>query len=67
MWRLLIDRHGPNRLNPPPTNLQIGRGVVFLPGGINLIFMDGHIDDVSLNSLWSYYWHPGWAYTGAPR
>lgn len=68
MWRLLIARHGPNRVNPPPTDLQrTGRSPIFLPGGINMVFMDGHVDDVSLNSLWSLYWHPGWNITAPPN
>jgi prepilin-type N-terminal cleavage/methylation domain-containing protein/prepilin-type processing-associated H-X9-DG protein len=64
MSRLLIARHGPYRVNPPPTNLS-GRSPM-LPGGINMVFMDGHVDSVALSSLWTLYWHPNWAVT-TPR
>ena len=60
MWRYLIARHGPRRVNPPPTNLQLGRNPGAIPGGINMVFMDGHVENVALANLWNLYWHTGW-------
>jgi prepilin-type N-terminal cleavage/methylation domain-containing protein/prepilin-type processing-associated H-X9-DG protein len=61
MWRFLIGRHGPRRVNPPPTNFQPGRNPGSIPGGINVVFMDGHVENVALYNLWNLYWHTGWA------
>jgi prepilin-type N-terminal cleavage/methylation domain-containing protein/prepilin-type processing-associated H-X9-DG protein len=64
MWRWLIARHGPHRVPNPPTDLlQTSRAAIFLPGGINMVFMDGHVENVSLNNLWTFTWHPGWNIT----
>ncbi len=60
MWRYLIARHGPRRVTTPPTSLALGRNTAVFPGGINMVFMDGHVEDVALDNLWSLYWHPGW-------
>ncbi len=60
LYRYLVARHGPHRVPVPPTNLTFGRTAPNLPGGINMVFMDGHVEDVSLNNLWSFYWHPDW-------
>ena len=59
MWRFQIARHGPNRVNPPPDALFLSKGKR-LPGGINLTFFDSHVENVSLNNLWSLCWHKGW-------
>ena len=59
--RYLIARHGPHRVNTPPASLNMGRNSgLILPGGINMVFMDGHVEDVSLNSLPIYTWHLAW-------
>jgi prepilin-type N-terminal cleavage/methylation domain-containing protein/prepilin-type processing-associated H-X9-DG protein len=61
IWRYLIARHGPRRVKLPPTNLTgAGRAAPVLPGGINMVFFDGHVEDVSLISLWTFTWHPDW-------
>jgi prepilin-type N-terminal cleavage/methylation domain-containing protein/prepilin-type processing-associated H-X9-DG protein len=62
MDRYLIARHNPHRPNPPPTNANLTQP---LPGGINTVFFDGHVESVSLDSLWSLYWHVNW--TSPPR
>jgi prepilin-type N-terminal cleavage/methylation domain-containing protein/prepilin-type processing-associated H-X9-DG protein len=31
-----------------------------LPGKINVAFIDGHVEMVSLEDLWTLYWHLGW-------
>jgi len=63
MDRYLIARHGPHRINPPPINANL---VQALPGGINMVFFDGHVDDVSLNDLWSFCWHVNWTFPARP-
>jgi prepilin-type N-terminal cleavage/methylation domain-containing protein/prepilin-type processing-associated H-X9-DG protein len=62
MPKMLIARHGPHRVNPPPTAYQAAgsRTTIFLPGGVNMVFMDGHVESVPLNNLWQLYWHPNW-------
>jgi prepilin-type N-terminal cleavage/methylation domain-containing protein/prepilin-type processing-associated H-X9-DG protein len=57
MDRFLIARHGPNRPNVPPTAANL---TTRLPGGVQIVFYDGHVDGVPLDNLWSLYWHPGW-------
>ncbi len=55
--RLMIARHGPNLPNSVPTFVLITQP---LPGGINLAFIDGHVQNMSLNNLWSIYWNNDW-------
>jgi prepilin-type N-terminal cleavage/methylation domain-containing protein/prepilin-type processing-associated H-X9-DG protein len=57
MWRYLIARHGPHRPKVPPTNISFANP---FPGGINIAFFDGHVEDVSLNNLWGLDWHQDW-------
>jgi hypothetical protein len=57
MDRYLIARHGPRRVNVPPVNANLASP---LPGGVNMVFFDDHVEDVSLDNLWGLYWHPGW-------
>ena len=64
MWRYLIARHGPHRQNAAPAS-----GVSFskpLPGGIHMVFFDGHVEAVSLEDLWSLDWHLDWTGTSHP-
>ena len=57
MPRICIARHG----NKPPGSAprQVSPGAV-LPGEIDMGFVDGHVEGVKLQNLWSYYWHLGW-------
>jgi prepilin-type processing-associated H-X9-DG protein len=32
----------------------------FLPGAINMAFVDGHAETVPLENLWTLYWHKNW-------
>ena len=57
LWRYSIARHGPRRPSPPPTNVSFAK---LFPGGINLVFFDGHVEDVALNDLWNLHWHHDW-------
>lgn len=64
MDRFLIARHGPRRPNVPPANYNINNP---LPGGVNMVFFDGHVEDVPLENLWTLYWHPNWVIPNPPR
>ncbi len=57
MARFCIARHGSVR-RPPPTLVLPGAP---LPGGINMVLVDGHVEAVKLGSLWQQYWHRGYA------
>jgi prepilin-type N-terminal cleavage/methylation domain-containing protein/prepilin-type processing-associated H-X9-DG protein len=53
MARVCIARHGSGS-RPPPTKIAAGTP---LPGAINMVFVDGHVDTVKLENLWRQYWH----------
>ena len=53
MARFCISRHG-SAHRPPPRNVPAGAS---LPGGINMVFVDGHVEAVKLDNLWQMYWH----------
>lgn len=57
MWRYCISRHGPHRPKAPPTNAHPSDP---LPGGINIVFFDGHVEDVALDNIWGLTWCRGW-------
>jgi prepilin-type N-terminal cleavage/methylation domain-containing protein/prepilin-type processing-associated H-X9-DG protein len=63
MDRIFIARHGPRYVSSPPTAVN---NIQQWPGGINMVFYDGHVQNVSLNNLWNFYWSytNGWP---APR
>jgi prepilin-type processing-associated H-X9-DG protein len=63
MDRFLIARHGPNRPNIPPTSVSLAQN---LPGGVNMVFFDGHVESVPLNGLWDLYWHLEWTFPARP-
>ena len=63
MDRYLIARHSPNRPNVPPANANLSQK---LPGGVDIVYFDGHAGSVSLNDLWSLYWHLNWTYPARP-
>jgi prepilin-type N-terminal cleavage/methylation domain-containing protein/prepilin-type processing-associated H-X9-DG protein len=54
LGRYLIARHGGSSAKSAPRNVPVGAP---LPGAINIVFMDGHVDLVSLEKLWDLYWH----------
>ena len=64
MDRYLISRHGPHRVNVPPAN-QRPRDP--MPGGINMVFMDGHVEPVALDNLWSLDWNLTWTFPARPN
>ena len=51
--RWQIARHG-NRPANAPRNLPAGTPLI---GGINMVFVDGHVETARLNDLWQMYWH----------
>lgn len=53
MGRFLIARHGGKNPSPGIKGTLPGR----LPGGVNIVFCDGHVEYVKLNNLWDLYWH----------
>jgi len=37
-----------------------------MPGGINMGFVDGHVDLAKLQNLWTYDWHWDWTASVKP-
>jgi prepilin-type N-terminal cleavage/methylation domain-containing protein/prepilin-type processing-associated H-X9-DG protein len=61
MQRVCIARHGgasagaaPRNVPPPVPPNSI------LPGRIDMSFVDGHVESVMTQSLWTFYWHLNW-------
>ena len=65
MDRFMIARHGPNQPSVPPVNVSLVTRTV--PGGINMVFMDGHVEGERLDNLWTLYWHPDWIPQAMPN
>ena len=55
--RSTIARHGGAAAAAAPRNVPAGQT---LSGGIDMGFVDGHVEAVKLEKLWSYYWHVGY-------
>lgn len=70
MQRVCIARHGGRAAGSAPTQVvvqNVGGTVGWaLPGTINMGFVDGHVEQVRLQNLWTYYWHNGWNPISAP-
>src|SRR5581483_243466 len=58
MPRTCIARHGSKPPGAAPTKMSPGSP---LPGEIDMGFVDGHVENVKLQNLWTYYWHLGWS------
>jgi prepilin-type N-terminal cleavage/methylation domain-containing protein/prepilin-type processing-associated H-X9-DG protein len=55
MSRFCVARHGSKSATVGQTiNIT---AATFLPGGVNVVCCDGHVEYSQLNNLWSYYWH----------
>jgi prepilin-type N-terminal cleavage/methylation domain-containing protein/prepilin-type processing-associated H-X9-DG protein len=55
MSRYCVARHGTKN---PGIVQSIGiTATTVLPGGVNVVCCDGHVEYSRLNNLWSYYWH----------
>jgi prepilin-type processing-associated H-X9-DG protein len=61
MPRVCVCRHGGRPAGAAPTSVPPGTP---LPGDINMSFVDGHVEEVPLNNLWTYYWHLNWQTPG---
>ena len=57
MERITIARHGYKGAARAPRNVPPGTPLV---GKINVGFVDGHVQPVKLESLWTLHWHKGW-------
>jgi len=56
--RCEINRHGGKAA--AAAERDIGTGAVKIPGQINMAFLDGHVELVRLENLWTYPWHVAW-------
>jgi prepilin-type N-terminal cleavage/methylation domain-containing protein/prepilin-type processing-associated H-X9-DG protein len=52
--RYMVARHGNISAKSAPRAIETSSRI---PGAINLSFMDGHVELVSLDKLWEYLWH----------
>jgi prepilin-type processing-associated H-X9-DG protein len=55
MGRPCIARHGLKDPAQSPQNVPDSTKV--LPGGVNVGFVDGHVEYAKLDQLWLYYWN----------
>ena len=60
--RIVLLRHGSKPSSYPKTYPKGSR----LPGGVNLVFIDGHAEPVPLQNLWDLYWHKGYEAPAKP-
>ena len=63
--RICVARHGSQSASSAPRKLAFGQST--LPGSINGGFWDGHVEQMRLENLWTYLWHPNWTPAPAPR
>jgi prepilin-type N-terminal cleavage/methylation domain-containing protein/prepilin-type processing-associated H-X9-DG protein len=63
MARCCIPRHGDVSRNQITTDRVPGAP---MPGGINMGFVDGHVDLAKLQNLWTYDWHWDWTAPAKP-
>ena len=52
----IVARHGDFAPSEAPRQTTSN----FLPGAINIAFVDGHADTVALEDLWKLHWHKNW-------
>lgn len=63
MPRVCVARHGGQGPGSAPTKVPTG---AVLPGMINMGFVDGHVEEVKTESLWSFYWNSNWKAHNSP-
>lgn len=54
MNRFCVSRHGGKGAKAAPQSVPPGQRLV---GTVNLSFVDGHVEPVKMESLWTYEWH----------
>jgi prepilin-type N-terminal cleavage/methylation domain-containing protein/prepilin-type processing-associated H-X9-DG protein len=54
MGRILVARHGGKSAQAAPQNVNVTQA---LPGKITMGFVDGHVETVKLENLWTLAWH----------
>jgi prepilin-type N-terminal cleavage/methylation domain-containing protein len=52
-----IARHGGSPASAAPMNVDTTKR---LPGMIDMVLFDGHVEKVPLENLWNYNWYDGW-------
>jgi prepilin-type N-terminal cleavage/methylation domain-containing protein len=57
MSTFTIARHGSRPASAAPRSVDISKP---LPGFIDMALYDGHVEKVSLENLWNYYWSANW-------
>ncbi len=57
MMRITIARHGGRPASAAPRSVNT---IQPLPGGINLVLYDGHVERSPLEKLWNYQWSYQW-------
>jgi prepilin-type N-terminal cleavage/methylation domain-containing protein len=57
MTLLMIARHGRRPASAAPRTVDVSQT---LPGFIDLVACDGHVEKASLENLWTYYWNADW-------
>jgi prepilin-type processing-associated H-X9-DG protein len=65
MMRFCVGRHGKLCGAQAPKNLPPTTALSSLPGAINVVFVDGHVDLVRLPNLWQLHWSKDWE-SGTP-
>lgn len=55
--RCTIARHGGRPASSAPQSIDSKQR---LPGSVDLAVFDGHVENVPLERLWSFYWYRGW-------
>jgi len=57
MARTCVARHGDKPASAAPQSILPG---AVLPGTIDMGFVDGHVEQVKLDYLWTFSWHLNW-------
>jgi prepilin-type N-terminal cleavage/methylation domain-containing protein len=57
MKSFMIARHGSRSASAAPRQVDTSKR---LPGAIEMVLFDGHVEKVSLENLWNYYWSTDW-------
>jgi hypothetical protein len=64
MQAFTIARHGVRSAKAAPRQVDTSQR---LPGSIDMILFDGHVEKAPLENLWQYQWSSGWIPKARPR